>query len=115
MRLECEVLAPVSVGVDVEIQWFYSDEQIMLDSFPVGTEITDEVDESDEDIRTSTLIFTNDLDDTFSGNYHCQIVVNGNFTAPSQSLSLVDEDTYIILPHQFCFVAQAVNVSKCAA
>ena len=57
LRLECEVLAPVSVGVDVEILWFYNDEQIMLDSFPVGTDIFDEVDKIDEDIRTSTLVF----------------------------------------------------------
>ena len=110
MRVECEVLAPVSVGVDVEIQWFYNDEQIMLDSFPVGTDITDEV---DDNIRTSTLVFTSDLTDTYRGNYHCQIVVNGNFTAPSQSLSLVDEETYIILPTQFCPV-QAVDTRKCA-
>ena len=113
MRLECEVLAPVSVGVDVEIQWFYSDEQIMLDSFPVGIDIFDEVDEIDEDIRTSTLVFPSSFTDTYSGNYHCQIVVNGNFTAPSQSLSLVDEDTYILLPIQFCPV-QAVDTRKCA-
>ena len=114
MRLECEVLAPVSVGVEVEIQWFYNDEQIMLDSFPVGTEITNEVDVIDENIRTSTLVFTSDFTDAYRGNYHCQIVVNGNFTAPSQSLSLVDEDIYLIFHDQFCLVAQAVDVSKCA-
>ena len=113
VRVECEVLAPVRVGVEVEIQWFYNDEQIMLDSFPVGTEITDEVDEENEDIRTSTLVFTSEFTDTYRGNYHCQIVVNGNFTAPSQSLSLIDEEPYIILPTQFCPV-QAVDVSKCA-
>ena len=114
MRVECEVLAPVSVGVDVEIQWFYNDEQIMLDSFPVGTEITVEVDEENENIRTSTLVFPSSFYDIYRGNYHCQIVVNGNFTAPSQSLSLVDEEIYIFFPDQFCLVAQAVDVSKCA-
>ena len=113
MRLECQIVAPVRVGVEVEIQWFYNDEQIMLDSFPAGAEITDEVDEGNEDIRTSTLVFPNDFPDTFSGNYHCQIVVNGNFTAPSQSLTLVGEDVYIIIPDQRCSV-QAVDVSKCA-
>ena len=50
MRLECEVLAPVRQGVEVEIQWFYNDKQIMLDSFPVGTEVNDSVEELNEDI-----------------------------------------------------------------
>ena len=94
------LVSPASAAPRFEIQWFHNDILITEDSFsPLEDIVNDNT--MQNGMVTSEITFRGpqDTDDTvFSGNFYCQLAIDGNvtLTSPSSSLTLREHDDHII-------------------
>ncbi len=94
------LVSPASAAPRFEIQWFHNDILITEDSFsPLEDIVNDNT--MQNGMVTSEITFRGpqDTDDTvFSGNFYCQLAIDGNvtLTLPSSSLTLGEHDEHIV-------------------
>ncbi len=94
------LVSPASSAPRFEIQWFHNAILITEDSFSLLEGIVND-NTMQNGMVTSEITFRGpqDTDDTvFSGNFYCQLAIDGNvtLTSPSSSLTLREHDDHII-------------------
>lgn len=96
--MQCQVSVPLPLGSETRIQWFYDGEQITGTAFPPLLRITEteEIREEESVIISTVTLNGMEFSDDYSGDYYCQISVDGTDVSPSQTLSLQTEDEYIV-------------------
>ena len=114
--LQCQVSVPISEVGNAEIQWFNEGQQITLEGFYPLAQVDGIVVElengTDRSIITSTLRLDGDrffiqLDQTGSGRYHCQIVVDGSESIAISNQLVIDSDQEIYSGNGDCSTSTA--------
>ena len=114
LKLQCHIVLRLSVDSQAEIRWFYGDKHITNSFLPL-VEISEEMTSMDKSYFTSTLTLDGSaFNDSYTGEYYCQIVVDGRHTEPSNKLILRVEDEYIIYHPCLDSDIQATDDISCA-
>ena len=96
LKTECIASIPTTAVSRTEIIWLYNGTQINNGSFLPLERITESIN-NDIKVTISAITFREGgLNETYRGNYSCQVVVDGNlsFTVPTPPLVLVEEVGY---------------------
>ena len=114
LKIECVASIPATDAPRTEIIWLYNSREIMNGSFAPLERITEEQNVTDNDVAivTSRITFREGgLNETYRGNYSCQVVVDDNLSLTSSTRPLVLEVQLAYIQEDTCKTVQTEEPS----